>query len=205
MAENAAQKTIYGHLTMYNKSVVFSPGMIAMEENVYCRQYLGGNGVRVADPLNPSHTSAYHSGTIPFDAFVTLTPLNAVNRHERWRCITGSDLPTSLSAAPEVAETMAYPGAAGFAQFWQMQCSGRTYLSSQYRCAADVSDRKLNVICRQMMIMKYNPQTKANDRATLDAGHWGPQVYPGCGQVRNGRGFHLLPPTYMPTKTTSLA
>lgn len=158
----------------------------------------------MADPLNPTHTSAYHTGTIPFDAFVTLSPLNAVNRNERWRCITGSDLPSSLSAAPEVSEAMAYPGSSGFAQFWQMQSSGRTYLSHAYNPSQDVADRKLNVICRQSFISKYNPHTKIHDRVTMDAGHWGPQVYPGCGQVRSGRSLHLAPPTYMPTKTMSL-
>jgi len=43
----------------------------------------------------------------------------------------------------------------------------------------------------------YNPASRAYDLATLNTGHFGSRIYPGCGQVRRmANAKYLMPVNY---------
>jgi len=53
-----------------------------------------------------------------------------------------------------------------------------------------------NTICFQGHQASYNHITGHLDRVTLNTGHWGERVYPGCGKVRRGLSKYLEPVNY---------
>ena len=51
--------------------------------------------------------------------------------------------------------------------------------------------RHLNTVCFQGHQLTYDTEKKTYSRITVNTGHWGPNVYPGCRQVRNGENAFL--------------
>ncbi len=201
---------IYGHFTVYNKTIVHDSAKVAIAQNVYCRAYLGGNGVRVWDPLDPTHVAAFTSGELICDMFVTSRLMRDSlddNKRTWWRSLTGR-MPSSMSVTRDVAQLVWYQGCEAFSQFWQLHTDAKDYFDDTYRCSAtneagNPADRKANVICMQELQMKWSPADGKYSHIVQDKGHWGEKVYPGCGRVRAGDGSFEIP-EYLALNTTSL-
>lgn len=56
--------------------------------------------------------------------------------------------------------------------------------------------REENTVCYQGHQFAFDPQTGSMDVITQNTGHWGPNVYPGCGTVRAGENQYLQPQNY---------
>lgn len=198
---------IFGHFTMYNKTVVFYPEKITIGQNVFCESYIGGNGVGVWNPNNEYELESYKSGELIRDMFVTQGPMNKAATATYWLSMTGF-MPTSLNTTNEVGEMVWYEGCSAYSNFWNWRTDARTDygIQSQFRPTSE-SERKSNVICMQEVQIKWDPANHRWDleNAVVDAGHWGEYVYPGCGKVRAGLKATFEHPNYMPTKSIGMA
>lgn len=205
MADNAAQKMIYGHFTIMFKTIVTNPAMIVVAENVFCNAYLGGNGVETWDPLSEDHVQSFGSGNLICDVFVTVN-LMAIAPTTTWRSVTGT-LPRALGVSEDVAEAMLYPGCDAFASFWKM--SGDvidTSATARYHALpSNIAERKFNVVCMQELQLRWDPREKRMSSLTPDAGHFGDRVYPGCGLVRKGHAQGFEVPWYATTRSITLS
>lgn len=192
-----AQKLIFGHFTMYNKTVVFYPEMIAIQKHVWSNDYLGGCGVRLWNPLDEAHLNALRDQNYIADIFVTLVPQNKTQSEQLfWRSMTGR-MPDSLSVEADINTLVDYEGARGLTHMWHFRTNGVNYGQTNfgaYRAGEDTKlQRACNVICMQEFQLKFNPSNSHYDLHTEEKGHWGSNVYAGCGQVRAGRkqGFEI--------------
>lgn len=209
MADNAAQKMIYGHYTMYSKTIVLHPEMLILGHNAYCDGYISGGGVLAWDPLNDDHESEFKDGILNRDLFVTLLPMN-YTRGERaalaWRSFTGQ-MPSSLNVAEEVNRAVFYPGCHAVAAHWGMSAEAGQYGPNKtYRALVDdYSERQTNVICMQAFQLKWDANKGDYLSVVLDKGHWGDRVYAGMRQVIDGQAHTFEIPFYHDLKTMRLA
>lgn len=51
--------------------------------------------------------------------------------------------------------------------------------------------RDVNTVCYQGHQFTYDINRKAHSAVTVNTGHWGPNVYPGCGRARAGEMKYL--------------
>ena len=59
--------------------------------------------------------------------------------------------------------------------------------------------RTQNHICYRGHQFSYDVSTKHHTAVTINTGHWGPSVYPGCGRVRAGEMKYLQRVNYNPS------
>lgn len=206
MAANAAQKMIYGHLTLYFKTIVFNPDAIVIARDIYCSDYIGGNSRRSWNPLSVAHTAAYASGELGVASiFWTFAPMNNAECHW-WQSITG-EMPESLPCTQDVRDAMRWEGCDAFASFWSYKTNGRTNYSpdAPYSSVNNPNDRKHNVLCLQDFQQKFDPTTGRYSRTILNKGHWGENAcYPGAAKVMRGTATHFDIPDYMPIRKTAV-
>lgn len=169
---------------------------------VYCKKYIGGNGVEVWDATDDSHVNALRDSNYICSIFPTFHGMNDKSRLW-WRSVTG-EMPSSLSVTQEVNESVWYPGSSAVANYWEMHTNARDYAHQQYKCTTSEANRKQNVICMQEVQLKWNPALSNWSTVVRDFGHWGDKVYPGCNQVREGKKSTFETPSYMELRTTSL-
>lgn len=197
---------IYGHFTLYFKTVIYHEENLLLVEDVVCLGYVGGNGVQAWDPLNDTDVQNYAEGKIEKDIFVTYSAMSQAS-HARglttWRSITGV-MPASLSASFEVNELMRYPGAVKFGEFWGFHSDARDYGQTAFQVGSDVSARRSNVICMQAAQRKYQPHTKTWSLHIRSSEHWGDKVYAGVGKVRDGTELRLEMPKTSEISSISL-
>jgi hypothetical protein len=199
---------MYGHFTLYNRTVVREPAKIIIAQNVFCDEYVGGNGVEPWDALDDSHMTAYSCNQFICDMFVTLVPQMSTDKEVyNWRSLTGR-MPSSLNVSQDVADRMWYPGCTAVSSYWKFQTDVGSYGSSTkkpYQAYVPRAEtRKQNVICMQELQLRWDPHKRDFLDLIEDCGHWGSNVYPGCGLVRNGQKTYFDVPFYKPTKQMSL-
>lgn len=200
-ADNVAQKMIYGHFTLYFKTIIMFPERIVIAENVYCNEYVQGNGTEVWNPFDETHMSEYTSGNLICDVFVTVQFMKDTGSvRSTWRSITGQ-MPRSMSVDASVDNLVFFPGCAAFTEYWSISPNG----PDRERYRADGSnDSKSNVICMQELQLRYDPSERKYSSVTRDSGHFGPNVYAGCGDVRSGGECKFEVPFYSQIKSMSL-
>lgn len=187
----AAQKTIYGHYTMYNKTVILRPEQVVLMHNVYCSGYVGGWGVSVWDPLDDYHSDQYSDSHLEHDCFITLGPMyhtTSGDQETSWRSLTGV-VPDSLHAREDVHEMMKYPGCKAIANHWHWLTNAKDYGQGQnveYKIAVDPTERKQNVLCFQAAQMKWNMHDGDFTKVVTDEGHWGQDIDKGIRNVLDG-------------------
>ncbi len=209
LAENAAQKMLFGHFTMYNTTMVTAPEKIAIAKNVFCRRYQGGNDMNVWNPFSIAHKNDYRDGRMgTASMFITLGLMNQSKPYAFWLSMTGV-MPSSLNVDKAVARGVAYPGANAFSSHWGFGADNGDGLvqstRNQYSCTPNQLERKFNVICMQeVQINIYNSMDPSKPIVYMDKGHWGDRVYEGCSAVREGRKMHLDIPSYHDIKAFTL-
>jgi hypothetical protein len=183
LADDAARKVHYGHFTMYNKTVIWSRQHIVHARNVFIRDYLGGNGTLVYDPLDAIDVESYSIGQIERDIHLIPCPISTFTNARQFD-ISGSYHP-NLSPSKQSSEETDFFGLRIYGKRW-----GWTSRQLQ-RDPLDTSffsegNPKTNTICFQGHQGIYNHATGNLDRIITEKGHWGPNVYAGCGQSRKG-------------------
>lgn len=206
MADNAGQKMIFGHYTIYTKTIVKQPEKIVMAKNVYCRSYDGGNDATVWDPLDPKHMISFASKKMICSIFVTAGFMHkAVNNRSTFLSFTG-EMPSTIPCTADVANHVRYEGCAAVAKHWGYKTNGRDYRMNQpYRSEANMNERQYNVICMQYYQSQWSDTTRSFSRTTLNAGHWGKDApCPGNAAVIRGTRLVFDPAEYGETRVSRL-
>jgi hypothetical protein len=206
MADNAGQKMIFGHYTIYTKTIVKQPEKIVMARNVYCRSYDGGNDATVWDPLDPHHLKAFASKKLECSIFVTAGFMSkAVNNRSTFLSFTG-EMPSTIPCTADVANHVRYEGCSAVAKHWGYKTNGRDYRMNQpYRSEANMNERQYNVICMQYYQSQWSDTTRSFSRTTLNAGHWGKDApCPGNAAVIRGTRLVFDPAEYGETRVSRL-
>jgi hypothetical protein len=209
IAQNAAQKMMFGHLTVYMTTVVQATDKIAMAKNVFCRRYIGGNSTEVWEPHTGRHQEAFRTGNLDCASmFITLGLMNKCTPYAQWLSISGV-MPPSLNVDQAVAKGVWYPGCKAVSNYWMLRADGGDGMipitRSQYSTAPNASERRFNVVCMQEAQIDIYDASNPNKRIAIqDCGHWGSWVHDGCGKVRAGQKMHLDPPSYLDTNVYTL-
>lgn len=190
LGDDVASKIHYGNYTYYSKAVIHEPKNVIIMENIMANRYLYGNGTgwwkRDGSDLSidkASENNRYSkrlgliSMIVPNGNEVTESPISLTGSFER----DGSSGP------------LHYHGAAWYSNYWG------------FRDSMDQDDHELigfdkshvdhNTVCfqgHQFSWKQYSDGGGGHTAVTKNAGHWGPNVYPGCGRIRSGEGkvFH---------------
>jgi hypothetical protein len=187
-ADNAAQKVVYGHYTLYLRTIVTQPERIIIAYDIYSTGYFGGNGPDVWDACDEDDVSGFADNVMARDIFVTYQAMNESGSNGKnsssWRSLTGI-MPSSYSVSSDVNEKMHYPGCAGVAQMWGWKTDNIDFNDRSYHAMLSDHGNRSNVICFQDFQIRSTGS--GGFESTREAGHWGPHVYEGCGVVRDGK------------------
>jgi len=168
---------------MYLKPLVTNSRNVALVEDIFAMGYVGGGGAEffksnddyinfVDSSGNARAKCSLMSALVPYCCSEMQNPID----------VTGQ-LPSNM-VAPGSGEggSGGYPNAAFL--------KNRFNLRSPMEAAASEPEyfqaRGLNTICWQGHQVMFNPATNSHDLVVTNTGHWGPNVYPGCGAVRKG-------------------
>ncbi|KAK3276391.1 hypothetical protein CYMTET_15518 [Cymbomonas tetramitiformis] len=188
LSDNVIQKMHYGNFTVYLKSVVYRPVNVHLAWDIMCANYLGGGGseFRTSDSdkdetmrTDEDRVPSLYSCLIGFDERIKDNPLDVTGRFAPHTCLNNIRTPHYSTAEAYGAQHAFYP--------MTPPNGDLPYFDSENRG---------NTICFQGHQASYNHNTGYIDRVTLNTGHWGERVYPGCGKVRRGLSKFLEPVNY---------
>eukprot|EP00854_Cymbomonas_tetramitiformis_P009873 gene9873-11692_t len=190
LSDNVVQKMHYGNFTIYEKSIVYRPMNVHLAEDIFCANYVGGAGSQfkiaktdggVTDEMDAYYNKmpSLYACAIGFDEQIKDNPISVTGTFEPHTCL-------SSIKTPHYSTCMAYHNFYNFHP--QTAPNGdMPYFDSASRG---------NTMCFQGHQASYNHNSGYLDRVTLNTGHWGERIYPGCGKVRRGLSKYLEPVNY---------
>ena len=175
LTDDVIHKVHIGHYTFYSKSIVRDAKQMYVAENVFCTGYVSGEDISFMKTEEDREEKSIIVVPIPYD-FEVPNPLS----------LTG-DL---TSAMPTVGfddnghPAGWFPGAHLLARHFKFNhnSGGGDFLT-------DVN--LSNTVCFEGCSKHYNAADRKHTDVVVNTGHWGPNVYDGCGAVRNGGYAHL--------------
>ena len=201
LADDVVRKMHYGNFTLYSKSVVMKSDNVYLAENIVAMGYVGGNDVSM-NTLESLQTEQGERRSM----YIAMVPVSDLASDESTvqgaggyfnpMDITGrfaNNVPHLANLDSEVGNPRGaehYPGAAFYAYVWQMNNNGQRM--DQEFVYAELNST--NTLCFQGHQTAYNPSSKRFDATTINTGHFGERVYPGCGKVRRCAGMKYLEP-----------
>jgi hypothetical protein len=198
-----------GHYTFYHKSVVKQPKNIVIAEDIFASSYVSGEGTGIFGQDYEGGVLQELADQLGDDRFKKdLIPIwipNGANdkpaKIENPLDLNGFYGPGILNDQNSSLDNNAplYPNAKALSVVYGFdQLSAFT---SDDRFLAPV--RSLNTVCFRGHSLSYDPKTKAHTKITINTGHWGPNVYPGCRAVRNGENTFLKDMEYAKLRVAS--
>ena len=187
LTDDIIHKVHIGHYTFYSKSIVRSPKHMYIAENVFCTGYVSGENCKfiTAEDQLPGGSDSSRS--------IIAAPINKY-AHE------GESLSNPLVLCENVAYPMSLssPLTTGDGKFSaqgaiQARLNVQEVLDHAYENSISwaASDSKLtNAFMFEGCSRRANKDGEFT-RVTVNTGHWGPNVYDGCGAVRRGAYMHL--------------
>tara|TARA_B100001123_G_C15020611_1_gene911312 strand:+ start:79 stop:687 length:609 start_codon:yes stop_codon:yes gene_type:complete len=186
----------YGNFTFYSKALVTNPKNVIIARNIFCQGYVRGNGtkfftkepdnsIKGYDPNEGNHKASLISVIIPYGAGSRLpNPLNLL-AHGAFNPADEEKRPTANGLHP--------------AQFTDADVVTRLFHLDEHSRDFDsedcnpfrVHDRTQNTLCYRGHQFSYDTNTRHHTSVTINTGHWGPAVYPGCGRIRAGEMKYL--------------
>lgn len=197
LTDDVIHKVHIGHYTFYHKSIVKQPKNIILAEDIFSTGYVGGEGSNVFPGAGNADNPAEGSFSaqlaedrfthdliplwIPAGEAIIQNPLDITGHYSPQTLdLNNSTLDNSVGHYPEAAK---YASALGFDRLQNYGApANETFLSPV---------RHLNTVCFQGHQLSYDVNKKSYTKITLNTGHWGPNVYPGCRAVRNGENAFL--------------
>ena len=194
LTDDVIHKVHIGHYTFYHKSVVKQPKNLMIAEDIFATGYVGGEGVNIFEGgAGENSFSAelaedrFTRDIIPIwinadqDKGVQIfNPLDITGQYSAQTLdLTNAQLDNVTEHYPDANK---YSKALGFDRLKVYGAPDENFLSPV---------RHLNTICFQGHQMSYDINKKSFTNLTLNTGHWGPNVYPGCRGVRNGENAFL--------------
>jgi hypothetical protein len=196
LTDDVIHKVHIGHYTFYHKSVVKQPKNVILAEDIFAQSYVSGEGTNVFEGQGSASTPAKNcfatelsQDTFTRDLIPIWIPGTGKPDIQNPLDITGFYSNNTLNAgnttirntSPHYPNAEEYSSALGFDRL-QNYGDEEQFLSPV---------RHLNTICFQGHQMSYDKKKEGFTRLTMNTGHWGPNVYPGCRSVRNGENCFL--------------
>jgi hypothetical protein len=185
LGDNIIQKLHYGNFTFHSKSVVYRHQQVYQAQNMFSTAYNGGcsaeffSGQADYDKYMESGNSDMRQKSIfallaPYSSKAYANPIDITGRH------SGNLHPLNLAD-----DQQHYASACFYSRYWGWS---ENSVDAPGRCAFDSGDDSTaNTVCFQGHQSLYNPSCGGMfDIVIKNTGHWGCNVYPGVGKVRNG-------------------
>jgi hypothetical protein len=182
LGDDVASKVHYGNFTYYSKSIVHEPKNVIVMENVMVNRYLYGNGTEFwNEDENVSDLHADMPGVKAKGLISMIVPAHSSIVTSNPISLTGSfardNVPNSFRH---------YIGAEWYSAKWRFKDS--TDVDDNELIKYDQTHREANSVCFRGHQFSYSQVTGGFTNITRNSGHFGEDVYPGCGRVRSGAG-----------------
>jgi len=180
-------RTMMMHMTfaMYYKGVLNGGKNLIRIPDVFCRQYLGGNGLQVWDPLNPEDIAMYRSsapGTdTKRDMFVRLIDYYSEYTNNVMD-ITGI-FPLEVKCTDKEAMECSYSASKVLCETWGWE-NARCMEPDTYKNRVEYVPR-FNTIMMQDHVGRWDGNGKYTN-IIRNAGAWAQRIYDGCSRERCG-------------------
>ena len=182
LTDDVIHKTHIGHYTFYSKSVVRDPKLMYLAEDVYCSGYVGGENTTFV-----KRGEKFSSEDIGVSsASLLVVPVGYTEQ-----------LNTCMSLTGDLKNQNIHTGGSGNkGGFSTSSCTGVDLdeLSQDAETTfteGDEGEVGRNGVCFRGAQKRYHEDTGDWKTHTVNTGHWGPNVYDGCGMVRMGMYAHL--------------
>ncbi len=190
LTDDVIHKVHIGHYTFYHKSIVKQPKNIILAEDIFAQSYVSGEGTNMfeggdgtgsfKEQLHDGFTKDIIAIWIPGGKHPALAnPLDITGRY------SNQVLDARNSTVQDNIDH--YPNARKYSDilgFNQLQNYGN---ADEFLAPV----RHLNTICFKGHQMSFDKNKKTFSKISINTGHWGPNVYPGCRSVRNGENAFL--------------
>ena len=208
LTDDVIHKVHIGHYTFYHKSVVKQPKNIVIAEDIFASSYVSGEGTGifgdgddgVLDELREQlGDDRFKKDLIPI--WIPDDARGNQGKIENPLDLTGFYGPGILNDQNSSLDTQVplYPNAKALSAAYGF--NELSAFTSDDRFLAPI--RSLNTVCFRGHSLSYDPKTKAHTKITINTGHWGPNVYPGCRAVRNGENTFLKDMEYAKLRVAS--
>lgn len=199
LTDDVVRKMHYGHFTLYSKTLVWKSDNIYLAENIVSTGYVGGNDVSfntlesMYSRTGEERARSMYAALVPVSTRTTEDTVSTGLGYFNPLDITGrfaQNVPHLANLDQEIGNPggLHYPGADFYANAWRMNNSSQK-LEAEF---VPLQVNAHNTLCFQGHQMTYNPASRAYDLTTLNTGHFGPRIYPGCGQVRSMKNSKYL-------------
>jgi hypothetical protein len=185
LTDDVIHKTHIGHYTFYSKSVVRDPKLMYLAEDVYCSGYVGGENTQFVDPDGKSD-EALNDVTVNTKALIAVpVPYN-------------EKLGTCMSLTGNLKKQGINTTEADNGGYSTSDCIKTHFPHSDTNNSPETAFTEeeggeigMNGVCFRGAQKRYHKDTGDWKTHTVNTGHWGPNVYDGCGMVRMGMYAHL--------------
>jgi hypothetical protein len=193
LTDDVIHKVHIGHYTFYHKSIIKQPKNIMIAEDIFSHSYVSGEGARLfpAKGKRGGLPGAIHDDVFSHDIIaIWVNPRASDGRvHvENPIDLTGSysshvldQTNARLELEEHYSDARAYSDGLGFETLQSYGDADANFLTPV---------RHLNTVCFQGHMLTPDDDGKFT-KVTVNTGHWGPNVYPGCRSVRNGENAFL--------------
>lgn len=176
LGDDVQSKIHYGNYTYYSKAIVTNHKNIILARNIMANGYAGGDGCR----WRSGDTGDMYAFLVPYDEHKKANPLRLFSLH--------SDDPNRSMT-----------GALYYARKHE-----KTALPSDTKFTTLSEQEDTNDICYMGHHFWWKPHREVNQSGTqgsytgvtVNTGHWGDRIYPGCGRVRAGDEVYLKEVNY---------
>jgi hypothetical protein len=175
LGDDVQSKIHYGNYTYYSKAIVTNHKNIILARNVLANGYAGGDGCK----WKRGDAGDMFAFLVPYDEHKKANPLRLFSHN-------ADDAGRSMTGALYYARAHDQSSVPADTKF--------TTLSEQ---------EDSNDICYSGHHFWWKPHREQNDGAlgsytgvSINTGHWGDRVYPGCGRVRAGDEVYLKETNY---------
>lgn len=202
LGDDAKRAMHNGSFWIYIKALLLYNQNIAYMNDCFPVDYVSGGGIDFWDPSK--HQSKYQSGDgCQADIFALAVPTGWRSRDHMLDLSGHFDSRIVKNARQEDAH---YPTAGAYSSFWGWKYTHEERELHPTYFSVDFFRRlteQYNMLC-----MRGYSATKDKDgkftHVQINKGHWGPNVYPGCGKVRRGRESHFVVPSYIQNRVISV-
>jgi hypothetical protein len=197
IAHDATRKWGVMHYTVYFAPVITNPRNVYVVEDIFCEKYLGGMGVKFWSRNDYLSRGADHNRRKSASIVCTMLPPSYKKMSDKKLDVRGKYYTEEAMKLvdPTRSAEMCYPGAARTAMYmnWWDPVRG-TKAVDKYARSRTID---MNFICWQGVQWRFNTKTGSFGDVTIEQGHFGPNVYPGVGRVRNGESKYLERASYL--------
>jgi hypothetical protein len=181
LGDDVVSKLHYGNFTFYSKAVVTNAKNVIIARNIYCQGYEGGNDCTFIKDKDDK-------GSL----ISVLIPKGQASQLQNPIDITGY---FNNGYETNKAEGKAhYQGSIKVADHLGLNDDQKDVGTDTDMFVNRYSTK--NTVCYQGHQFSYDVTTKVHNSVTVNTGHWGPNVYPGCGKARAGEMKYLDKQSY---------